>query len=42
MNGKYWAGAAAAVVLFAVCAAFLLWPKESRVIGQAKAAPPFG
>lgn len=38
MKGKYWAGAAAAVVLCFLCAAFLLWPKGNRVIEQARAA----
>lgn len=38
MKRRYWAGAAAAAVLCAVCAALLLWPKENRVIGQARAA----
>lgn len=38
MKGKLWTGAAAAAVLCVLCGSVLLWPRENRVIGQARAA----
>lgn len=38
MKGKYWTAIAAAVVLCVLSAVVLFWPKENRVIGQARDA----